>query len=101
VCHLNNVWLASYAEFFKNRQKFLVSNVSCRDAGIAMPYKRTKTYEKRCCITFGTEGVVRSLYTDQYEYSLCPIMIAPPRFLLRTYSGILPKRHGILVECNT
>ena len=25
---------------------------------------------------------------------------APPRTLLRTYSGILPKRHGILVERN-
>ena len=27
-------------------------------------------------------------------------MIAPPRTSLRTYSGILPKRHGILVELN-
>ena len=33
--------------------------------------------------------------------SLRPIMIAPPRTLLRTYSGILPKWHaGILVELN-
>ena len=31
-------------------------------------------------------------------YSLRPIMIAPPGTLLRTYSGILPKRHGILAE---
>ena len=37
---------------------------------------------------------------DQERYSLRPIMIAPPRTLLRTYSGILPKRHGILVELN-
>ena len=38
--------------------------------------------------------------TYHRSYSLCPIMIAPPRTLLRTYSGILPKRHGILVELN-
>ena len=34
------------------------------------------------------------------QYSLRPIKKAPPRTLLRTYSGILPKRHGILVKLN-
>jgi hypothetical protein len=29
-------------------------------------------------------------YSSTTRYSLCPIMIAPPRTLLRTYSGILP-----------
>jgi hypothetical protein len=71
VSHLKNGWLAAQAEFFKNTRKFLVSNVNCHDAGIAMPYKRTKVYEKdpkdtpdrvfkniECSITFGTEGVL-------------------------------------------
>ena len=46
VSHLKNGWLATYAEFFKNRRKFLVSNDNCHDAGIATPYKHTKIYKK-------------------------------------------------------
>ena len=34
------------------------------------------------------------------NYSLCPIKKTPPRTLLWTYSGILPKRHDILVQRN-
>ena len=66
VSHLKNGWLATYAEFFQNRRKFLVSNVKCQDAGIAK--KDPKDTPDRlfndlaCSITFGTEGVLFTVY---------------------------------------
>jgi hypothetical protein len=110
VNHLKNRWLATYAEFFKNRRKFLVSNVKCHDTGIVMPYKQIiSQFASGCGYTVLASRPVHSVHptislnlTESFEKRLTcdlggifPTYVGFFKVLLTAMTLAVPRRTNI------